>query len=47
MVHFNPFPFDTLVSVQPKLTADGMVLTEEDIRMLLAQTEGLALLKGK
>ncbi len=39
--------FDTLVSVQPKLTADGMVLTEEDIRMLLAQTEGLALLKGK
>lgn len=39
--------FDTLVSVQPKLTADGMVLTEDDIRMLLAQTEGLALLKGK
>ncbi len=39
--------FDTLVSVQPKLMADGMELTNEDIRMLLAQTEGLALLKGK
>lgn len=39
--------FDTLVSVQPKLMVDGMVLMEEDIRQLLAQTEGLALLKGK
>lgn len=39
--------FDTLISVQPRLMVDGMVLTEEDIRMLLAQTEGLALLKGK
>lgn len=39
--------FDTLISVQPKLTVDGMTLTEEDIRTLLAQTEGLAFLKGK
>lgn len=39
--------FDTLVSVQPKLTVDGMALTEADIRKLLAQTEGLAMLKGK
>ena len=39
--------FDTLISVQPKLTVDGMMLTEEDIRKLLAQTEGLAFLKGK
>lgn len=39
--------FDTLVSVQPRLMVDGMVLTEEDIKQLLAQTEGLALLKGK
>lgn len=39
--------FDTLVSMRPKLTVDGQVLTEEDVRMLLAQTEGLAFLKGK
>ncbi len=39
--------FDTLISMQPKLTVDGMPLTEEDIRSLLAQTEGLALLKGR
>lgn len=39
--------FDTLVSVQPKLMVDGMALTEADIRQLLAQTEGLAFLKGK
>ena len=39
--------FDTLISVQPRLMVDGMALTEEDIRMLLAQTEGLAMLKGK
>ena len=39
--------FDTLISVQPKLVVDGMELTEEDIRRLLEQTEGLALLKGK
>ncbi len=39
--------FDTLISVQPKLVADGMALTQEEIRQLLAQTEGLAMLKGK
>lgn len=39
--------FDTLVSVQPRLMVDGMELTPEDIHLLLAQTEGLALLKGK
>lgn len=39
--------FDTLVSVQPRLMVDGVPLTPEDIRLLLAQTEGLALLKGK
>lgn len=39
--------FDTLVSVQPKLMADGVELTREDIQKLLAQTEGLAFLKGK
>lgn len=41
------FGFDTLVSMQPKLMADGVELTAEDIQKLLAQTEGLALLKGK
>lgn len=39
--------FDTLVTVQPKLTVDGVVLERADIEQLLAQTEGLALLKGK
>lgn len=39
--------FDTLISVQPKLTVDGMELTANDIKKLLAQTDGLALLKGK
>ena len=39
--------FDALISVQPRLEADGVALTEEDIRSLLAQSEGLALLKGK
>lgn len=39
--------FDTLISVQPKLMVDGTALTEDDIRQLLAQTEGLAFLKGK
>lgn len=39
--------FDTLIHLQPKLIVDGVVLTESDIRKLLAQTEGLALLKGK
>ena len=32
--------FDALISMKPKLT-------EEDVRLLLAQTEGLAFLKGK
>lgn len=39
--------FDALIRVQPRLEVDGVALTEEDIRLLLAQTEGLALLKGK
>lgn len=39
--------FDTLVSVQPSLTVDGEELTQEEIRGLLEQTEGLAFLKGK
>lgn len=39
--------FDALVSLQPSLMADGMSLTEQEIQMLLEQTEGLAFLKGK
>lgn len=39
--------FDTLVAVKPKLMVDGVELSETDIRKLLSQTEGLALLKGK
>ena len=39
--------FDTLVTLQPQLVVDGVALTEADIRKILAQTEGLAYLKGK
>ncbi len=39
--------FDSLISVQPQLMVDGVPLTEEEIRDLLNQTEGLAFLKGK
>ncbi len=39
--------FDALISMKPKLMVDGVELSEEDIRTLLAQTEGLAFLKGK
>ena len=39
--------FDTLVSMQPKLVVDGIALTKTEINHLLAQTEGLAFLKGK
>ncbi|MCD8205743.1 MAG: DEAD/DEAH box helicase [Clostridia bacterium] len=39
--------FETLISLQPELIVDGVPLTAEDIRFLLEQTEGLALLKGR
>lgn len=39
--------FGTLLSMQPKLMVDGVALTKRDIEMLLAQTDGLAFLKGK
>ena len=39
--------FDVLVSVQPQLAVDGIPLSREEIERLLAQTEGLALLKGR
>ena len=38
---------DTLLTMVPKLVVDGMPLTVEDIKMLLEQSEGLSLLKGK
>lgn len=39
--------FEALVSMQPELVANGAALTAAEIRKLLAQTEGLAFLKGK
>lgn len=39
--------FDSLVSLQPQLLVDGTELSISEIQMLLAQTEGLAFLKGK
>lgn len=38
---------DSLLSMCPQLTVDGVALTQKEIQNLLAQTEGLALLKGK
>lgn len=38
---------DSLISMRPSLMVDGMLLTEEDVRALLQQTEGLAFIKGK
>ncbi|MCD8049504.1 MAG: DEAD/DEAH box helicase [Clostridia bacterium] len=43
----NPLGLDTIVSIVPHFTVNGEELTEEEIRELLAQSEGLALLKGK
>ena len=39
--------FDSLIAVQPELAVDGTPLSEEEIQNLLAQTEGLAFLKGR
>ncbi len=39
--------FNSLISVQPKLTVDGVELTDEDIDKLLTETAGLSLIKGK
>ena len=39
--------FDGILTMQPSLVVDGVTLTKDEIRMLLEQSEGLALLKGK
>lgn len=39
--------FDSLVSMSPSLTVNGITLTQADIEKLLKETEGLAMLKGK
>ena len=41
------FGLDTLISIVPRLVVNGDELTREEIRALMAQTEGLAFLKGK
>lgn len=38
---------DSLLQTVPSLTVDGIPLTEDEIKELLRQTEGLAFLKGK
>lgn len=38
---------DTLISLTPTLTLDGMELSKQDIKEILSQSEGLALFKGK
>lgn len=38
---------DSILSMCPQLTIDGVPLTQKEIKDLLAQTEGLAFLKGK
>ena len=39
--------FDALISLQPQPVVDGNALTKAEIKLLLAQTEGLHFLKGK
>ncbi len=41
------FGLDSLLSMAPVLSVGGVPLTEEDVRDLLAQTEGLVFLKGR
>ena len=38
---------DALLSMSPSLTVSGIPMTEEDIRRLLSETEGLSYIKGK
>ncbi len=38
---------ESMVSMVPSLTVDGVRLTQSDIRKLLSHSEGLALIKGK
>ncbi len=38
---------DSILSMCPRLTVDGVALTPQEIQDLLSQTEGLAFLKGK
>lgn len=39
--------FDAIISAKPEFMVDGVLLTKKDIETLMAQTEGLAFLKGK
>ena len=39
--------FDAILSVKPEFVIDGIKLSKEDIKKLMAQTEGLAFIKGK
>lgn len=39
--------FDSILETTPELVVDGVQLTKEDIQNLLAQSDGLAMLKGK
>ena len=39
--------FDTLLSMLPELSVDGVALSRKDIKDIMHQTEGLALIKGK
>ena len=43
----NHVGLDAILSMCPKLTVDGVPLSQEEIQKLLSQTEGLAFLKGK
>ena len=39
--------FDSLLSVKPEFSVDGVVLSGQEVKKLLMQSEGLAFLKGK
>ncbi len=39
--------FESLIRTRPQIAVDGVPLSKDDIELLLAQSEGLALIKGK
>ena len=43
----NLLGFDSVLSTSPSLTVGGVPLTEEEIKQLLKQTEGLSFIKGR
>ena len=43
----EPLGLDTILSLRPSLSVDGVKLTKADIKELMKETEGLSFIKGK